>query len=93
MVMKFKTLSKLIGLVTRRAEPSRPTFEQTMDQHGWMVVARNDIYSHHIIPVNDQGVHKVDNRCWCNPELDDSNNWVHNAQDGRSEYENGRLLQ
>lgn len=80
-------------LVTGRAEPSRPTFEQTMDQHGWVVLARNDIYSTHIVPINDMRSHRSDHSCWCEPVLNDEQAWVHNSADGREEYEQGRLLQ
>ena len=90
--MKSRIL-ELLRLVTCRPKPPGPTFEQTMDEYGWAIMARKDIYSEHVIPINDQGQHRVDCQCWCNPSLNDENRWVHVSQDGREEYEAGRLLQ
>lgn len=83
----------LLRWVIERLEPRRPTFEQTMDEHGWFIMGRTDIYSEHLIPLNDCKNHRVDCQCWCNPTLNDENRWVHNSVDGREEYEHGRLLQ
>lgn len=86
-------LAELLRLVTRRPKPPGPSFEQTMDLHGWVVVARKDIYSTHIMPINDMRSHSADHSCWCEPTLNDEEAWVHNSNDGRESYEAGRLLQ
>ena len=46
----------------------------------------------HVIPLNDYREHEETELCWCNPRRDDDEQRVviHNALDGREEYENGR---
>ena len=46
----------------------------------------------HVIPLNDYREHEETEDCWCKPLRDDEEQRVviHNALDGREEYENGR---
>lgn len=88
--MKFKDF---VAFCLFKPKEEQQSFNELMDEYGWKVLARNDINSVHIIPVNDMGQHKPDNSCWCQPYLNDSDNWVHNSSDGRETYEEGRLLQ
>lgn len=52
----------------------------------------------HVYPVDDlkehitdyNGVDKQGEKCWCNPEYDEEDDvCVHNALDGREQYETG----
>jgi len=47
----------------------------------------------HIFPLDDYRAHDLDEHgtCWCRPELDprDPTIWVHQAMDGREDFETG----
>lgn len=49
----------------------------------------------HLVPVNDLREHETNGlRCWCKPELEEEKDGtivVHNALDGREQYETGEL--
>jgi hypothetical protein len=46
----------------------------------------------HIIPLDDLYPHKLSKDCWCHPQEDDEHPelLVHQAADGRLDYEEGR---
>lgn len=46
----------------------------------------------HVMPVDDLRDHEETEHCWCGPRRDDEEPQVviHNAFDGREDYENGR---
>lgn len=44
---------------------------------------------YHIIPTNDLREHSTDSTCWCRPEEHEDGLIVHNAMDGREQYETG----
>lgn len=51
----------------------------------------------HVVPVDDLKAHVIDTRgrCWCRPEPDidwHGCTWVHNAMDGREDFETGKRL-
>ena len=56
---------------------------------GSLMRLSNDI---HVIPINDFRDHEETEHCWCRPQRDDEEPRVviHNALDGREDYENGR---
>ncbi len=49
----------------------------------------------HIVPVNDLKEHDATMECWCQPTLDDGEDWghekifVHHSADGREAFETG----
>jgi hypothetical protein len=47
----------------------------------------------HVVPLDDLREHECSSACWCQPiEYDEEPGiWVHNALDGRENYEEGRL--
>lgn len=47
----------------------------------------------HVIPLNDYRPHEVSMECWCRPTRDFEYEEViiHNALDGREQYESGEL--
>jgi hypothetical protein len=48
----------------------------------------------HVVPVGDLREHTTDEKCWCNPSVDDDDLLViHNSMDERESYEQGRKLQ
>jgi hypothetical protein len=55
----------------------------------WQVVKSSMTGDMHVIPKDDKRPHLPMAHCWCNPELieDDEEIWVHNAFDGRNDYE------
>lgn len=44
----------------------------------------------HVYPVGDLREHEISASCWCRPELNMDDVFVHNAMDGRESYEQGR---
>lgn len=44
----------------------------------------------HVVPINDLKEHVLTINCWCNPEEQEEGVLVHNAADGREDYENGK---
>lgn len=47
----------------------------------------------HVYPVGDLREHEIWAGCWCGPELNMDDVFVHKAMDGRESYEQGRKLQ
>jgi len=47
----------------------------------------------HVVPVNDLREHITDEKCWCNPNVNDDLVVVHNSMDQRETYEEGRKTQ
>lgn len=45
----------------------------------------------HVMPSDDLREHVVSRACWCNPE-DEEGVIIHNALDGREEFETGKRL-
>jgi hypothetical protein len=48
-------------------------------------------HKYHIVPIGDSRKHEIDAKCWCCPEEDedDPDILIHNAMDGREDYEDG----
>ena len=47
----------------------------------------------HVYPINDLRPHDTESgKCWCNPTFDGFV-IIHNALDGREDYESGRKMQ
>jgi len=47
----------------------------------------------HVIPISDLREHEDTPSCWCKPTLDEEPDvFVHNAMDGREQYETGERL-
>ena len=47
----------------------------------------------HVKPINDLREHVSKPSCWCRPRENEPGVWIHNALDGREDYEQGRKLQ
>jgi len=62
-----------------------------MDDHGWSDYM-GLVEMQHIYPVNDLRDHVTNGEpCWCRPAVDDGVT-IHNAMDGREQWETGRGL-
>lgn len=49
----------------------------------------------HVVPVDDLREHDSNKECWCKPQLDPTDTgglWVHNAMDGREQFETGERM-
>ena len=48
----------------------------------------------HLVPCGDLKRHQLDATCWCDPQADEEEPSliVHNAADGREEFEEGRAV-
>ena len=42
---------------------------------------------YHITPIDDLREHELTVHCWCDPEPDKEGVFIHNAMDGRAEYD------
>lgn len=63
--------------------------------HTWERYVSCDIQ--HVVPHADLWPHQLSHACWCRPEEDDGlpydgQRWMHNAADGREQYEAGDRL-
>lgn len=54
-------------------------------------MSAEDFATWHVIPEDDLREHVEDPSCWCMPLQDDEDPavWIHNALDGREDFETG----
>lgn len=57
---------------------------------GWMEFVSPGSGQRNICPTYDIGPHCLDEVCHCGAEMDEDGLLVHNALDGREDYEQGR---
>lgn len=63
-----------------------------MDEETWWSDYMGFVDMQHIYPINDLREHVTSGKpCWCNPTVDDGVT-IHNAMDGREQWETGRKL-
>jgi hypothetical protein len=58
-------------------------------KHGWKRCEIKTVTFIHVIPINDLHEHDEHFGCWCRPYCDDDNVIIHNAADGREQFETG----
>ncbi len=64
-----------------------------MDDQGWTEDSYEGGSFVHVYPVNDLREHITQGlECWCKPRVDEDDVIVHNAMDGREQWETGRKL-
>jgi hypothetical protein len=56
----------------------------------WRSLESNEVPpTFHRVPMNDDRRHNCRSHCFCKPELNQNGVWIHNAFDGREDYEEG----
>jgi hypothetical protein len=53
----------------------------------WVVQYNPNIKIVHIAPLNDLREHECIEPCWCDPKINKSNIYIHQAKDGRVAYD------
>lgn len=58
---------------------------------GWQSIRHPNpaVHEHHFLPLMDIGCHAFDEHCPCGPFEDMPGSIIHNAYDGRQDYEQG----
>jgi hypothetical protein len=43
-----------------------------------------------VVPLHDLREHEVNGSCWCRPQRNEDDVWIHNSMDGREAFETGQ---